>query len=347
MDKPTLSFVLPAHNEALNVASIAARLAGICKSFGSFELVFVDDGSDDDTLAAIRSLAARDPAVRFVSFTRNFGHQAALRAGLRHARGSAVIVMDCDFEHPPETVPLLVSAWQNGAKIVVTRRADKGATVSAVKSWTSRLFYRVLNTLGDIRIEPGSADFMLLDRVVVDVINALDDQDVFLRGLVRWIGFPIAAVPYVQGMRQAGDSKYTLRRMVDFAVTGIVAHSVRPLRLAIYLALSFAGIGVLLVVYSIVSFLWIHHTVAGWSSIMAVIAILGAGQFLVLGIIGEYVGRILRETRRRPIYIVAATEADDPQLNATGGDAAGRAVRMTTISAADAPPPQPGLRRPA
>jgi len=317
MDQPTLSFVLPAHNEAQNVAGIALRLAEICKPFGSIEFVFVDDGSTDGTLAAIRSLAARDPAVRFVSFTRNFGHQAALRAGLRHTHGAAVVVMDCDFEHPPEKVPLLISEWRSGAKIVLTQRLDDGNRTPALKRLSSRFFYRTLNALGDVRIEPGSADFMLLDRAVVDVVNALEDQDVFLRGLVRWIGFPVTTVSYVQGVREAGNSKYTLRRMVDFAITGIVAHSVRPLRLAIHLALTFAGIGVLLLIYSIVSFLWIHRTVAGWTSIMAVIAMLGAGQFLVLGIIGEYVGRILRETRRRPVYIVAATEQDEKQ--APGG----------------------------
>jgi dolichol-phosphate mannosyltransferase len=312
MSIPTLSFVLPAHNEARNVAGMAARLAEVAAPFGAYEIVFVDDGSTDETLTAIRALAARDPAVRYVSFTRNFGHQAALRAGLRHARGRAVIAMDCDFEHPPEVVKELVAQWQAGAKVVVTRRLDADGPNSAAKQTTSRLFYRLLDALGDVHIEPGSADFMLLDRAAVDVINALEDQDVFLRGLIRWIGFPLATVAYVQGVRQDGVSKFTLRRMIDFAVTGIVAHSIKPLRLAIHLALIFALIGVLLLVYSVVSFLFVGHTVAGWPSIMAVIAMLGAGQFLVLGIIGEYVGRILRETRRRPVYIVAATESSEP-----------------------------------
>ena len=311
MSVPTLSFVLPAHNEVRNVAGMAARLAEIARPFGDHEIIFVDDGSSDGTLAAVRALAAGNPAIRYVSFTRNFGHQAALRAGLRHARGRAVIAMDCDFEHPPEAAAEMVQEWQRGAKVVVTRRLDESGQNSAAKKTTSRLFYRVLDVLGDVHIEPGSADFMLLDRAAVDVINALEDQDVFLRGLVRWLGFPLATVSYVQGVRQAGTSSFTLRRMVDFAVTGIVAHSIKPLRLAIHLALMFAAIGVLLLIYSVVSFLWIGHTVAGWPSIMAVIAMLGAGQFLVLGIIGEYVGRILRETRRRPVYIVAETESSD------------------------------------
>ena len=168
----------------------------------------------------------------------------------------------------------------------------------------------MLDAIGDVRIEPGSADFMLLDRAVVDVINALEDQDLFLRGLVRWLGFPLVTVPYARGQRQHGESSFSVRRMVELALSGIAAHSVRPLRIAIWLAVGFAVLGLLFVIYAMVSFLFVQHTVAGWSSIVAVIAILGAAQLLVLGIIGEYVGRILRETRRRPSYIVAETESE-------------------------------------
>jgi glycosyltransferase involved in cell wall biosynthesis len=308
---PEVSIVLPAHNEAGNIAPIAAAIARAMPpeaSEGNYEIIFVDDGSRDGTLAAIRD-AARDPAIRYVSFTRNFGHQAALRAGLRHARGRAVIVMDADFEHPPELIPTLIAAWKGGARIVATQRADD-ATISAGKRLSSRLYYRLLDAIGDVRIEPGSADYMLLDRSVVDVVNALEDQDIFLRGLVRWLGFPLVTVPYARGVRTHGESSFSLRRMVELALTGIAAHSVRPLRFAIWLALGFAALGLLFVAYALVSFLFVQHTVAGWSSIVAVIAILGAAQLLVLGIIGDYIGRILRETRKRPSYIVAETEAE-------------------------------------
>jgi polyisoprenyl-phosphate glycosyltransferase len=305
---PEFSIVLPAHNEAGNIAAIAAAIAREMAPIGSCEIIFVDDGSSDGTLAAIRA-AARDPSVRYVSFTRNFGHQAALRAGLRHAKGSGVILMDADFEHPPELIPQLIAAWRGGARIVATRR-DDADTVSAGKRLSSRLYYYLLDTIGDVRIEPGSADFMLLDRAVVDVVNGIEDQEIFLRGLVRWLGFPLVTIPYARGTRQHGESKFSLRRMVELALTGIAAHSVRPLRFAIWLALGFAALGLLFVVYAIISFLFVQHTVAGWSSIVAVIAILGAAQLLVLGIVGEYVGRILRETRKRPNYIVAETEAE-------------------------------------
>lgn len=288
---------------------MAARLAEAAGGLGGgFEIIFVDDGSTDGTLAEIRALASSNAYVRYVSFSRNFGHQAALRAGLRHARGSAAVVMDCDFEHPPELVPKLIEHWRNGIKVVVTKRNDDAAT-SKRKRFTSRLFYRFLDAVGDVRIEPGSADFYLLDRSAVDAVNAFQDQDLFLRGLIRWLGLPMATVAYSQGKRSEGESKYTYRRMIDFAVTGIIGHSVRPLRYAIHLALIFAAAGGLLVLYSVVSYLWIDHTVVGWSSLMSAVAILGAAQLLVLGIIGEYVGRILRETRGWPVYLVAETES--------------------------------------
>jgi glycosyltransferase involved in cell wall biosynthesis len=216
--------------------------------------------------------------------------------------------MDCDFEHPPELIPKLVAAWKEGAKIVATRRDDDG--VAAAKRLSSQLYYRFLDAIGDVRIEPGSADYMLLDRAVVDIVNGMEDQDIFLRGLVRWLGFPLVTIPYTRGTRQSGETKFSAARMVELALSGIAAHSLRPLRFAIWLALGFALLSLMFIVYAIVSFLFVQHTVAGWSSLIAVIAILGAAQLLVLGIVGEYVGRILRETVRRPSYIVAETEAE-------------------------------------
>jgi glycosyltransferase involved in cell wall biosynthesis len=306
---PDISVVLPAHNEAGNIAPMIATLERILEPLGRFEIIFVDDGSQDGTLAALRTAADANPSIRYLSFTRNFGHQEALRAGLRHARGHAVIVMDADFEHPPELIPELVAAWRAGSQIVTTRRDDGEASLPAMKTLTSRLYYRLLDAIGDVRIEPGSSDYMLLDRNVVDTINGFTDQDVFLRGAVRWLGFPTQTVTFSRGARTYGESKYTLRRMIDLAVMGIAAHSVRPLRLAIWLALAFAAVGVLLVVYSVGSY-FVVRTTSGWTSTVATIALLGAAQLLVLGIIGEYVGRILRETRGRPTYIVAETEAD-------------------------------------
>jgi glycosyltransferase involved in cell wall biosynthesis len=303
------SIVLPAHNEAGNIAPIIAELRRLMSAVGRTEIIGIDDGSTDGTLEALRAAADADPMVRYVAFTRNFGHEAAMRAGLRAARGQAVIVMDADFEHPPDVVPQLVEQWRAGFKLVAAQRMDDVA-VSRFKRATSRLYYRVLGALGDVQMEPGSADFLLMDRTVVDTLNGFENQELFLRGLVRWLGFPLAKISYRPGQRRHGASKYSVGRMVELALNGIAGHSVRPLRAAIWLALAFAALGLLFVVYSIVSFFFVQHTVAGWTSIMAAIAILGAAQLFVLGIIGEYVGRILRETRRRPNYVVAETEAD-------------------------------------
>lgn len=310
--RPRVSVVVPAFNEEGNVATLAARVAEALKAHGTWELIFVDDGSSDATLARVKALAASLPRVRYVSFTRNFGHQAALRAGLRHAEGAAVVLMDCDLEHPPELIPQLLAAWEGGAKVVTTRRASDPARAGFFKRASSALYYRLLDAIGDVRIEEGSADFMLLDRVAVDDINRFESADVFLRGLVRWLGYPMATVPYDQGVREAGKSKFTARRMIDFAVSGIVSHSLKPLRVAIYVSAAFAFAGVGLLIYSLVSFLWIARTVAGWTSLMAAIAILGAGQFFMLGVIGEYIGRVLRETRKWPSYLVAETETSTP-----------------------------------
>jgi dolichol-phosphate mannosyltransferase len=307
---PDFSIVLPAYNEAPNVAPMLAALREVLVPLGRFEILYIDDGSSDGTLDTLRHAAADDPTVRYVSFTRNFGHEAALRAGLRHARGGAVIVIDANFEQPPGLIPELVKAWRAGFKIVTAQRIGYESTVPWFKRVSSRLFYRALDVLGDVQIEPGSANYMLLDRVVVDAVNRIEDQDLFLRGVVRWLGYPLGSVPFRQAQRQRGSTKYSLRRMVELAVTGIAAHSVRPLRFAIWLALAVAAVGAGLVVYSIVSFFFVQRTVAGWTSIMAAIAILGAAQLLVLGIVGEYVGRILRETRKRPSYVVSETETE-------------------------------------
>jgi dolichol-phosphate mannosyltransferase len=307
---PDFSLVLPARDEVANIAPMVAALREVMAPLGQFEIIYIDDGSDDGTLTALREAAAADVSVRYLSLTRNFGHEAALRAGLFYARGRAVIAMDADLEHPPALIPDLVKEWRRGFKIVTAQRIGYELSVPWFKRATSQLYYRVLDALGDIHIEPGSANFMLLDRVVVDAVNGIEDQDFFLRGVVRWLGYPLISVPFRQSLRQHGDSKYSLRRMIELAVTGIALHSVRPLRFAIWLALGFAALGGLLAVYSVVSFLFVRHTVAGWTSIMAAIAILGAAQLLVLGIVGEYVGRILRETRKRPSYVVAETEAE-------------------------------------
>jgi len=201
------SIVLPAYNEAPNVAPMLAALHEVLVPLGCFEILYIDDGSNDGTLDALRHAAAADPTVRYVSFTRNFGHEAALRAGLRHAHGHAIIVIDADLEQPPGLIPDLVKQWRAGFKIVTGQRVGYESTVPWFKRVTSRLYSRFLDTLGDVHIDPGSANYMLLDRVVVDAVNRIEDQDLVLRGVVRWLGYPVGSVPFRQSLRQRGGTR--------------------------------------------------------------------------------------------------------------------------------------------
>ena len=325
--RPSLSVVLPVYNEERNVAAMAARLAEIAGPFGSYEILFVDDCSTDRSLSEIKSLAERDRRIRFVAFTRNFGHQAALRAGLRYARGDAVILMDCDFEHPPELIPAMIAEWRKGAKIVVTERTSAPRQLSFLKSLSSRLFYRLLDAIGDVRIEPGSADFLLLDRSRRRHHQRLRDaRDISARP--RALARLSARQAHVHAGHPAGrriqvhaSPHDRLRRSWASSRTA----SSRCASPSICRSL-FAAIGVLLLVYSLASFLWIGHTVAGWTSVMSAIALLGAGQFLVLGIIGEYIGRLLGETRKWPVYLVAETEEANRPANAGPARGAARAA---------------------
>lgn len=298
-----ISVVVPVHNEEGNLdvlfAEVALNLAG-----HDFEVLFVDDGSTDTSLSVIQKLAAEHPEVRYVSFSRNFGHQAALRAGLAEATGDAVISMDADLQHPPSLLPELIAKWQEGNDVVYTVRDDKAAHIPWFKRVTSRAFYRVLNFLSDLTIEPGAADFRLLDRAVCDAVNAQHEANLFLRGYIQWIGFRQVGVPYVPAERLAGQSKYSLRTMVTFAGSGITQFSIRPLRLGYLLSMGAFGLALGYIVYAAVVAA-AGDTVPGWLSLVALFVFFQGFQFLLIGLIGEYLGRTFMQTKGRPDYIVA------------------------------------------
>ena len=322
---PDVSIVLPAHNEAGNIAPIAAAIAQAMALAGSYEIVFVDDGSTDGTLAAIRA-AARDPAIRYVSFTRNFGHQAALRAGMRHARGRAVIVMDCDFEHPPELIPKLVAAWNAGAKIVATparRRGRGGAQAALLAALLSRSSTRSA-TCASSRAVPTTC------CSTARWSTSSTEWKTRTSSCAGWCAGSASRSPrFPTSAARARAATASSRRRAWWSLRSPASRRTAcgPLRFAIWLALGFALLSVLFIVYAFVSFLFVQHTVAGWSSLIAVIAILGAAQLLVLGIVGEYVGRILRETMRRPSYIVAETEAERTSSASKPAEPADRITR--------------------
>jgi glycosyltransferase involved in cell wall biosynthesis len=305
-----LSVVVPAHNEEANIAAIHAAITSAAESLDiDFEILFVDDGSRDTTAACIAQLAAADTRVRSIVFTRNFGHQAALLAGLQTATGDAVITLDCDLQHPPHLIPLMVSTWRAGHEVVQMVR-DETIDAGPMKRAVSRNFYRLMNMLSDTPITPGAADFQLLDRSALDALLLLGDHRPFLRGMVSWLGFRTATLHYVAPARSGGTSSYTWHRMISMAVDAITAFSVKPLRLAFYIG-CFSAIMSLLYLLYIFRELFAGRIVEGWTSLMVVLLFLGASQLVTLGIIGEYIGRIYDQTRGRPRYIVKPANGDD------------------------------------
>jgi polyisoprenyl-phosphate glycosyltransferase len=306
-----ISVVIPAHNEEANLPILLDQIRSALPE-GLHEIIVVDDGSTDDTLGVVKAASEADRRIKYIGLSRNFGHQTALRAGLKGASGDCVITMDADLQHPPRLLSEMVTKWQEGFKIVLTVRKDV-ENVSHFKRLTAALFYWLMNSVSDVSIDPGSADFRLLDRKVVDVINDLSEHDFFLRGIVPWVGFPVAKICYTPDRRLHGSTKYSLRKMISFALTGVVANSIQPLRLATIFALFIAGLSALYAVYAFLVFLTVGRVVPGWTSVALIVSLIGALQLLVLGVLGEYVGRILRETRKRPGYVISQSnlEQDD------------------------------------
>jgi len=302
---PALSVVVPAFEEAENLAELHRQLKKILDPLEiGWELVFADDGSADRTWCEINRLHALDPRVRGVRLVRNFGHQFALLAGLTHARGRAIVTMDADLQHPPALIGQMVQLWRQGHKVVQSVRHDQGRT-SWRKRWTSRLFYRVHGFLSGVEMRDGVADFRLLDREVVDVLLRLPEAGLFLRGLIQWLGFPTVYVGYEVQPRFAGRSKYTLAKMISLAWHGISSFSIVPLRFGIALGLVTGGLAIAQLGYVVAVRFLSDAVVPGWASVLGVISLLFAMLFLMLGVIGEYIGRILIEVRGRPRFVVA------------------------------------------
>lgn len=302
-----LSVVVTCYNEEGNLRELYAALTRVLAAYPDYEIVVVDDGSRDTSLAILRELHAQDPRVKYVSLSRNFGHQPALKAGLDHASGEVVISMDGDLQHPPELIPQLVAQWQAGYDVVATRRADD-PRLSWLKRSTSRAFYRLINAVSDIRLEEGMADYRLLDRKVVDVLkHDIVESYLFIRGLVSWVGFRQTTVAYQPAPRFAGQTKYSYRRMLSFALNGITAFSVKPLRIATVLGLLFVLFAIIYGAFALYQY-FEHQTVQGWTSVVIIVLLVGGVQILLIGIIGEYLGKLFMQAKGRPHYLVQEAE---------------------------------------
>lgn len=310
--KPKYSLVIPIYNEQESIAELHRRIGEVTALLdGEVEIVMVDDGSRDDSLAILRKLARESSGVRFVSLARNFGHQVAITAGLRFARGEAVIILDADLQHPPEVIPSLIEKWHEGFHVVYGKRATRRHE-GLLKRAYAFIFYRLLRTLTEVDIPPDTGDFCLMDRKVVDVLNQLPERGRYLRGLRAWVGFDQTAVEYDQDARFAGEVKYTFRRSLGLAVNGILSFSRVPLRMVSYVGLIAAvisGVMMLAVVYWRIFYQ--PAPLMNFTTITAAIFFLGAIQLLSLGIIGEYLGRIYEEVQGRPIFTVKELGGED------------------------------------
>jgi polyisoprenyl-phosphate glycosyltransferase len=298
-----ISVVAPIHNEAETIPELHRRLTSVLTDLGDYEIVLVDDGSTDRSWEHMIALAPGDPHLRLVRLSRNFGHQAALTAGLEAARGDAVVLIDSDLQDPPELIPLLVAKWREGFDVVYGLRTKReGETL--FKRSTASVFYRLLRGMTRIEIPADAGDFRLLSRRAVDALARMPERARFLRGMTSWLGFPQAGVQYERDARHAGATKYATRRMISFALDAMTSFSTTPIRVV-------TGLGFVLVAFCAVVLGWTVYikvftntAVAGWTSLLIVVLLLGGMQLVSLGIIGQYVGRIFEEAKQRPLFVV-------------------------------------------
>ena len=309
MGTKRVDIIAPVYNEASCLRAFHLELEqALAPLRYSFRILLIDDGSSDDTPTIARELAMRDARVRYVRLSRNFGHQAALTAGLDLSDGDAVVTMDSDLQHPPEQIGVFIAAWEAGAEVVNGRRASPQTGFS--KHLTSKVFYRLLRRMIDVPLVMDSPDYRLLDRRAVRAVRCLREQGRFLRGIYAWIGFKQVSVEYEEGGRFAGQSKYSLPVMVGFALSAVLSFSRVPLRAATWLGLSVSSFAFLFGVYAVYQALVTRDVVPGWTSLAVLISFLSGVQLVTLGIVGEYVGLILDEVKRRPLYLVAEDSAE-------------------------------------
>lgn len=304
-----VSIVIPAHNEEENIIVIVDRIERVFDTLNyDFEIVVVDDGGTDKTLAVIEELAKIKSNFFYIEFSRNFGHQPALKAGLDYAKGDCVISLDADLQHPPEMFKQMLEKWEEGYEVVYTRR-EEDKRQSFKKRKTSKYFYKLLNSLSDIEIESGTADFRLLDRRAVDVFKDFKENDLFIRGLVKWLGFKQFAIDYIPDQRFAGASKYNISKMRKLAIQGVTSLSIKPLHTAVYLGFFFSFMSLLYIPYVLYA-LYIGKPVSGWASLISTVAFFGGLQLIILGIIGIYIGKMFMQSKNRPNYIIRSTNID-------------------------------------
>ena len=307
------SIVVPVYNEEEVIHETYRRLTEVMHSTKeAYELLFVNDGSRDRTAEIIKEYSEQDPAVVLLDFARNFGHQIAITAGMDYARGEAVVVIDADLQDPPELILEMIEKWKQGFDVVYAKRTKrKGETY--FKKQTAAMFYRFLRAMTDIDIPLDTGDFRLLDRKVCNQMNSIQEKNRFVRGLVSWVGFKQIAVEYERDERLAGESKYPLKKMLKLSMDGITSFSYKPLKLASYAGVTLSGIGFIYLLVVLYLKLFTDSTITGWSSLIVIQLFFSGIILIILGMIGEYIGRIYDETKNRPLYIVREKYQFEPR----------------------------------
>lgn len=314
-----LSVVVPCFNEEGNIAVLYENLKAVIQQHGwHHEILFIDDGSRDASMDILRALSEDDRCVKYISLSRNFGHQYALKAGLDMSKGDCVISMDADLQHPCEVIPEMIAGWESGYDIVCTVRKDKD--VSYFKAAASKLFYRLYNSSSDTPLQYGMADFRLMDRRVVDIICELPERALFLRGLTSWVGFRQLYISYNAKERYSGKSKYSFSKMYSFALNGFTSFSNGLLRASLVAGLCCAFLSFLYGVYALSVYFLTDSAMPGWTSIIASVLFFAGIQLVVLGIIGEYIGKLFIEVKKRPGYLVRETNCLPVKINIKGSE---------------------------
>ena len=301
---PVVSAVVPVFNEEDGISELHRRLGEVLRSIGeSFEIVLVNDGSRDGSAALLDAAAASDPAVTVVHLSRNFGHQAAVAAGLAQSSGQTVVVLDADLQDPPELISALLTEWRRGYQIVYAQRVRRHAD-PLLKRFLAWMYYRVVRNLADVDVPTDAGDFCLMDRAVVDVLNAMPERNRYIRGLRAWVGFKQTAVSFERAERFAGERKYTFRQSLRLALNGIFSLSKVPLQLATWLGILTSGASFALGVWFLIRKLTVGFPVQGWASIVVIVLFLGGIQLITIGVLGEYLGRVYDEVKGRPQYVI-------------------------------------------
>ena len=303
----TVSIVIPMYYEEEVARECYEKVSNVLKSLKDkydYEIIFVNDGSKDKTLEILENIAKDDKRAKIISFSRNFGHQAAVTAGLKEVSGDAIVIIDADLQDPPELIPQMLQLWEQGNEVIYGKRKTRKGE-SAFKLLTAKMFYKTLNALSDVEIPKDTGDFRLVDRKVVDVINSLPEHNKFLRGLFSWVGFKQEAYEYERQERYAGKTKYPLKKMLKLASDGIISFSTKPLKLVGALGIVSIVISIVLLIYALISYIFkLNQLSAGWTSIIVAVTFFAGVQLLSLWIISEYIGRIYDESKGRPQYIV-------------------------------------------